>query len=255
MPTRTPPFDEASIDPATIKGVFFDLGGTLFTYHGMPGRSGELLVTAAQQMNIEAPPEAIGKAYQEANRRVAVEYGQKAYYLHADLFRDVFVQFCNALGGKFDDQIWDAYRLNHDAAVIEALAIRTECTATMKALRAKGLYLSIASNIDHQMLQALVERDGLDLLFNDWTSSEEAKSCKPDGAFFDYTREKSGLEMGNVLFVGDSPEHDILGAHRAGMKTALLAEPGIVAPLQSGKKTVAPDCKIDALSDLLEILT
>jgi len=255
MPTQTPRPDAVSIDRAAIKGVFFDLGGTLFTYHGMPGRSGKLLVTAAQQMNIEARPEAIGKAYQEANRRVAIAYGQKAYYLHADLFRDVFVQFCEALGGNFDDQIWEDYRHKHDAAVVEALAIRSECVPTMRALRERGLYLSIASNIDQQMLQALVERDQLDALFDDWTSSEEAKSCKPDRAFFDYTRKKSGFDMTDILFVGDSPEHDILGANQAGMKTALLAEPGIVAPLQSGKKTVAPDRKIDALSDLLEILT
>ena len=124
----------------------------------------------------------------------------------------------------------------------------------MEQLKDRGLYLSIASNIDHFMLEALIEREQLDALFDDWTSSEEAKSCKPHSAFFDHTQNKSGLDAGKILFVGDSPEHDILGAHTAGMRTALIAEPGVTAPLQSGKATVEPDHEIATLSDLLEII-
>ena len=246
---------DSSAQLTGVKGVFFDLGGTLYTYHGMPGRSGKLLLKAAEQMGIKAQPEAIGKAYQEANQKVAIAYGKKDYYLHADLFRDVFVQFCTALGGNFTAKIWEDYQSHHEQAVIDTLVLRNDCRSTLQALKDQGLYLCIASNIDQQMLQALVDRDQLDGLFDDWTSSEEANSCKPHGDFFDYTLKKSDLGAADILFVGDSPEHDILGGHTAGMKTALIAEPGVVAPLQSGKKTVAPDYTIDALSDLLMIMT
>ena len=237
-----------------IQGVFFDLGGTLFTYQSMPSRTGSLLIRAANQLGISAEPKQVGKAYQAANKRVAVAYGAKDYYLHADLFRDVFIEFCSEIGAEFDLEVWEDYRHKHDAAVIDALQMRPDCRATMEQLRDRGLYLSIASNIDHFMLEALIKREQLDALFNDWTSSEEAQSCKPHSAFFDHTRDKSGLGMSDILFVGDSPEHDILGAHAAGMRTALLVEPGVIAPLQSGKATVKPDYEIATLSGLLEIL-
>lgn len=262
MATRPPP--NSATGPSSdkpksrnrkdIKGVFFDLGGTLFTYQSMPSRTGSLLIRAANQLGITAEPKQVGKAYQAANKRVAVAYGAKDYYLHADLFRDVFTEFCNEIGSEFDLSVWDDYRHKHDAAVIDALQMRTDCRATMKQLREKGLYLSIASNIDHFMLEALIKREQLGELFNDWTSSEEAQSCKPHSAFFDCTQQKSGLDAGDILFVGDSPEHDILGAHNAGMRTALIVEPGVTAPLQSGKATVEPDYEIAELSDLLEIL-
>ena len=151
----------------------------MFTYQSMPRRTGSLLIRAANQLGITAEPKQVGKAYQAANNRVAVAYGAKDYYLHADLFRDVFTEFCIEMGAEFDLSVWDDYRHKHDAAVIDALQMRPDCRATMEQLKDRGLYLSIASNIDHFMLEALIEREQLDALFDDWTSSEEAKSCKP----------------------------------------------------------------------------
>ncbi len=244
----------SSADGRGIQGLFFDLGGTLFTYGAMPSRSGGLLMNAAAQLGIKASSDEIAVAYKTANENVATAYGQKDYYLHADLFRDVFIQFCSAVGGEFDVGVWEDYRHKHDAQVISGLQIRPDCRSTMQALREQGLYLSIASNIDHFMLEALIERENLEELFDDWTSSEEAESCKPHGDFFDCTQSKSGLDVGDILFVGDSPEHDILGAYAAGMRTALIVEPGVLPPLQSGKETVEPDHQIGALSELLSIV-
>jgi len=244
----------SSADGRGTQGVFFDLGGTLFTYSAMPSRTGELLVSAAEQLGVTLAPKDLGLAYQAANRNVAVAYGQKDYYLHADLFRDVFIEFCAGVGAEFNLEVWEDYRHKHDANVISALQIRPDCRSTMQSLRELGLYLSIASNIDHFMLEALVEREKLDELFDDWTSSEEAQSCKPHGDFFDVTQSKSGLDVGDILFVGDSPEHDILGGYSAGMQTALIVEAGVEPPLQSGKETVDPDYRIDELRDLLDIL-
>ena len=79
--------------------------------------------------------------------------------------------------------------------------------------------------------------------------------ANPTVIFFDCTQTKSGLDVGDILFVGDSPEHDILGGYSAGMRTALIVEPGMSPPLQSGRETVDPDHQIDELSDLLQILS
>jgi len=64
----------------------------------------------------------------------------------------------------------------------------------------------------------------------------------------------SGLQPSEVLFVGDSPEHDVLGAQAMGMQTALVRNGDLTAPLQSGKETPEPDYTIDMLCELVAIV-
>ena len=245
---------QASADGTGVQGVFFDLGGTLFTYQAMSDHHLQLLHEAANSMGRTTSTSELRSAHQKASQHVAHAYADKDYYLHADLFRDVFIQFCTEIGGEFDFELWQNYQPGYNASIIAALKVRPDCHSTLRALRERGYYTAIASNIDHQMLETLVEREQLDELFDDWTSSEEAQSCKPHPAFFDCTQDKSGLDVGDILFVGDSPEHDVLGGYSAGMRTALIVEPGVQPPLQTGKAQVAPDHQIGALADLLLLL-
>ena len=245
---------KASRDGTGIQGVFFDLGGTLYSYEGRSADHQRLLEQAVRQMGLKLTVEEIGDAHSRASLKVAHAYADKEYYLHAELFRDMFIQFCTEAGGEFDFALWQSYQPGYDAAVLEALKLRADCRSTLVELRERGYYTAIASNIDQQMLDALVEREALHELFDDWTSSEEAQSCKPHGLFFDCTQDKSGLDVGDILFVGDSPEHDIQGGYSAGMRTALIVEPGVQPPLQTGKEQIAADFEISALADLLDIL-
>ena len=123
----------------------------------------------------------------------------------------------------------------------------------MRALRERGHYVSIVSNIDDDYLLPLVERWQLDKLLDDWTSSEEARSCKPAPGFFRYALEKARCEAAEVLFVGDSPTHDIAGARALGMTTALISEKGQSPPGQFGEVPEAHH-EIEALAELLPIV-
>jgi FMN phosphatase YigB (HAD superfamily) len=88
--------------------------------------------------------------------------------------------------------------------------------------------------------------------FDHWTSSEEAKSCKPDPGIFDLALSKCGLSANEVMFVGDSREHDVKGAHRAGMRAVLISEEGGRSPLDIGD--AEPDHVIGALSELMDLV-
>ena len=132
--------------------------------------------------------------------------------------------------------------------------LREDCLDTLRALRERGLYLSIVSNIDDDHLFPMVERSGLNEVLDHWTSSEEARSCKPDPRFFELAMQKAGHSADQVLFVGDSPEHDVAGAKGVGMTTALIVEDGGAPPLQTGRATTAPDHQIRSLSELLELI-
>ena len=59
-----------------------------------------------------------------------------------------------------------------------------------------------------------------------------------------------GLRAEQVLFVGDSPEHDIAGAAALGMRTALIIDEGMPPPLQSGKQAIDAHHTIRSLAEL-----
>ena len=87
----------------SIKGVFFDLGGTLFSYRNMGRSTGPALLEAAGRMGITGDPRSIGKAYGLASREVNGVYAERDFYLHRDLFRDTFVRFVEQMEGAFDE--------------------------------------------------------------------------------------------------------------------------------------------------------
>jgi HAD superfamily hydrolase (TIGR01549 family) len=90
----------------------------------------------------------------------------------------------------------------------------------LAALRADGLWLGIAGNQTiraGRILRELFTAD-VDLIgtSDDWGAS------KPDLAFFKRVAEVVPFESGEILYVGDRLDNDILPARQAGMRTALV---------------------------------
>lgn len=237
-----------------VRGVFFDLGGTLFSYRNVARVHVPLLLEATQRLGATATPTAIKQAYAQASRELTEAYVDKPYFLHRDFFDHTFIRFARLLGVDHDEETLVWYRTTHHSRMLDCLELKPDCIATLTALKELGLYLSICSNIDDDMLEPLLARAGLQPFFDHWTSSETAQSCKPERRFFEYCLEKSGLTATEALFVGDSPEHDILGASAVGMRTALIIDAGIVPPLQTGRVTITADHTIHALSELTQIV-
>ena len=236
-----------------IKGVFFDLGGTLFSYRHVPRQHAELLATAAGRLGL-ADARPLKKAYGTALTALSASYAQKPYYLHRDLFKEAFEHCVALVGQRADEALTHWYLDAHQTCVFGSLELKSDCLETLKALRAQGLYVSIVSNIDEEMLTTLVAREALGPLLDHWTSSEEAQSCKPHRGFFEHCLRKSGLPAAELLFVGDSPEHDIEGAAAMGMQTALILDEGMPPPLQAGRASVAPQHTISHLRELTRIV-
>jgi 2-haloalkanoic acid dehalogenase type II len=237
-----------------FKGIFFDLGGTLVSYQGVNQVHAPLLLEAAARSDVMHDPRAIKLAYLQATQELTAQYATKDYYLHRDFFNDSLTRCFEILGSKIKADAEQWYVQQHGLRIRDCLQLKPDCHATLRALKANGLYLSIVSNIDDDMLEPIVARDGLAEHLDHWTSSEEAQSCKPHRRFFELCLEKSGLNANDVLFVGDSPEHDIEGADAMGMHTVLVVNDGAEPPLQSGRKTVAADYTIRHLSELLSLV-
>ena len=243
-----------------MKAVFFDFGGTLFSYGAfqaaMRGGDGEgvpIFAQAAERLGVPLDRRAIGKAYGTASARAFRKYNDRDYYLHRDLFEDSFHFFAEELGARADEDFvaW-FYDLQRDT-LIERFELRADCMETLAALRDEGLSLHIVSNIDDDYLKPMVERVGLQEVLDHWTSSEEARSCKPHPRFFELALEKAGVEARDVLFVGDSPAHDVAGAAPLGMSTALIVEEGAPPPGNFGDLPAA-DHEVRNLAELVPIV-
>jgi putative hydrolase of the HAD superfamily len=237
-----------------IKGIFFDLGGTLYTYKNVPAATTPLLHKALKKAGVVASKDQVKNAYMEATNLTIKEYSCKSYYLHESFFLAVFKSFIELLGGIAKNELNNWYIKSHRECIVNCLELKTDCISVLKTLKKKGVYISIVSNIDQDMLEPLIARDQLNKYLHHWTSSEKVKSCKPDKKIFQHALKLANLRAKEILFVGDSPEHDIAGASRLGMRTILITDGGMPPPLQSGVKKVTPDFTIKELSDILGVI-
>ena len=108
--------------------------------------------------------------------------------------------------------------------------------------------LCVLSNADDAWLRASLGK--ADLRFELVVSSESARSYKPRAKIFHDTADLLGLQPAEVLYVGDSPVADVLGAHNAGLPVAWLNRFAARLP----DKVPAPDAEITDLRGLLPLL-
>lgn len=237
-----------------IKGILFDLGGTLFSYERSP-EMGRTIFRAAKSIGVDVEPREIGSAWRAANESVMRSFAERDYFLHRDLFLETLRTFAASFDATVPDEVAEEFHAKQLSAVVDHLPIRPDCLETLAHLKRRGLYLAIVSNIDDDYLDPLVEKHGLDGVLDHWTSSEEARSCKPHTGIYHYALEKGGLGATETLFVGDSLHHDIAGANAAGLRSARIVEEGVTTPLTSGLKVTAqPEYEIDALAQLIDIV-
>jgi FMN phosphatase YigB (HAD superfamily) len=94
-----------------------------------------------------------------------------------------------------------------------------DAPAVLRELSGCGLRLGLFSNATHDpFIQQVVDRLGFRRWLDPVLSSGGVGIRKPDPAAFDPFPAAWSLPAGSMVVVGDSLEHDILGAHRAGMR-------------------------------------
>jgi 2-haloalkanoic acid dehalogenase type II len=108
--------------------------------------------------------------------------------------------------------------------------------------------VAVVSNADDDHLHHALQANGLDFEFI--LSSEAAQSYKPRPPIFLRAAQMFDLPPGEVLYVGDSPVMDVLGAHNAGMQVAWLNRFGVTRP----DKVPEPELEVADLMALADIL-
>lgn len=236
-----------------VTAVLFDLGGTLFGYDQRDLIRRPALV-ALQRLGIDTDDPNVAEQKRIASQEVEREYSVRSSFLHRDLFRDRVARTAERLGVAPTAEVLDQFDAENRQAIWDHLIPRSDAVPVLTELRNRGIYTAIVSNADDDYLDELVRRHGMERLLDDWTSSEAAQSCKPDARIYGLALRKSGRPAAETVFVGDSLEHDVAGAHAAGMRTVLIGEPGTRAPMSAGLPAGVADFTVTTLFEVLSII-
>jgi HAD superfamily hydrolase (TIGR01509 family) len=236
---------------APIDAVLFDFAGTLFSDRELRDvHLEQLRFVAAECASPVTDDRELRAAYRSGMGRAARAVMVRPFYSHRELFALTFREMAEELGGAIGPEVAQTAVDRQYRATVEHATLRPDARATIEVLRSCGVHVGVVSNIDDEQLQPMVRRLGLDTLLDAWTSSDEARSCKPDPAIYALALAKAGRPAAAALFVGDSVGHDVLGPAALGMRTAWL----VVDAKLHGDREHAADHEIDALAAVVAIV-
>jgi len=204
------------------RAAFFDFAGTLFSDRSLREVHLRQLRFVGETIGVTASDDELRANYRHGMGVAYRSIAMRPYYRHRELFGEAFAAMARSLGGELTDEQVSAAVDRQYKATIDNVELRADCLDTLRSLRERGLYVQIVSNIDDEQLDGLVARLGLAGAVDASVSSESAQSCKPDPGIYHWALRNAGCEPTEVLFVGDSVDHDIVGPASLGMSTALL---------------------------------
>lgn len=125
-----------------------------------------------------------------------------------------------------------------------------DAASTLHALRERGLRIGLISNTmwPGDLHRQEMARLGILSYFDDTLFSADLGLWKPQPALYRLALERLGVPAEQAFFVGDTPEHDLVGAQTVGMKTVYKRNNAFKP------NGIRPDAEISQLSELLDLL-
>jgi putative hydrolase of the HAD superfamily len=186
-----------------VKGVLFDLDGTLFDRD-----SAVRDLFAAQYRAFQG---VLGGVEPERYVERLLELDDHG---HADK-RTVFGRLVRELG--LDNALGDALTEHFREVYSKFGAPFPDALATLRELRARGIALALVTNGRTDTQAAKVSRLGLEPLLDATLISESEGLRKPDRRIFERALARIGVAPAHAWHVGDHPIADVAGAHAAGL--------------------------------------
>jgi HAD superfamily hydrolase (TIGR01662 family) len=116
--------------------------------------------------------------------------------------------------------IYDAWSSCHHFVLYDDVA------DVLRELRTRGLTIGLISNTA-RCLAKFQSHFALDGLFNVTVSSAEHGYMKPHPSIFQSALQQSNASVEESMMVGDSLNHDVLGARQVGMRAVLVCRAGV----------------------------
>jgi putative hydrolase of the HAD superfamily len=206
-----------------ISAVSLDAHGTLIE---LPSPAAPLRLMLEQRFGVRVSLEQVREAF-----AAEVRY----YRAHMVLGRDA--QSVVALRQRCAEVLREALPSSSTLAsvgtvalaetLLDSLRFRTfpDVLPTLRALRAAGLRLAVASNWDAS-LPELLDRLGVGAELDGVATSAEVGAAKPDPAVIEAALAYMGAAPALSVHVGDVYTEDVLGARAAGVEPILLLRDG-----------------------------
>lgn len=235
---------------AQIKGVFFDLGGTLRIAEEVPehqerakARMAQLAGAADVQAFIDMVEERY-KPYRDwalGENKEAGDYDLWAKWLLPELPEEKLQEICHELTYQYRQVKGLRHVVDGGLEVIQTL-------------HARGYKLGIISNlIGEREIPDWLRDDGLEQYFDAVVLSSVCHIRKPDPRMYQMGCDQLGLRPGECVSVADNLNRDITGAKAAGIGANVL----FISPEKLAKKTITdenrPDYIVHHFTQILEL--
>lgn len=244
-----------------IRAIGFDLFNTLITVEPQTLEdANKRLFASLSQRGFALDADSFKKAHREAALR-HIEHSRKSGRETHNRFwiRDALGEQGYAVSPE-DMRIGDAVEA-YFTAFLDHCRLIPETGEMLAALR-PSYRLGLLSNFTHgPAARKILSHVGLDSFFETVIISGELGYRKPDPRPFDELVKQLGVEGHRVLYVGDDPEPDILGARQAGLNpvwTTYVQDrkipfaAGVLYGGQENPESGVP--RISGWNDLLELL-
>lgn len=196
-----------------IKGVIFDIDGTLYDYAANDKIALKNLCKFAKE-NLNVDEEEFRKYYAEARQIVKERLSDGGSRHSRVLFFQTVLEllgknpFCYIL--KMYDSYWNPF--------LEAMKPFDDVKEFILKLRNSGKKISVCTDMTAHIQYRKIEKLGLKNLIDCMVTSEETGLEKPSPTMFKLALKKLDVDADEAVYFGDSLDRDIAGAAKIGIK-------------------------------------
>nr|BAD91552.1 L-2-haloacid dehalogenase [Burkholderia sp. WS] len=195
-----------------IKGIAFDLYGTLFDVHSVAGRCDEAFPARGREISALWRQKQLEYTWLRSMMNRYVDFEE----VTEDALRFACRHLRLELDGQTSNALCDAYL---------QLAPFDEVPSVLRELRGRGLKLAILSNGSPHSINAVVSNAGLRGEFDHLLSGDVVHVYKPDNRVYEIAESAFGLHRSAILFVS-SNAWDATGAGYFGFPTCWVNRTG-----------------------------
>lgn len=246
----------------SVKGIYFDLDDTLCGYWSAvsAGLEAAFAKHPIGDLSTEEVISVWAARFREFSKEVKEKEWYKQYLERGEITRTELMRLVLESQGIDDPQLAAELSATYAEERNANLKLFEESEKVLKALHGKyplGLITNGPADIQRQEIETLEIGKYFDHVFIEG----EFGIGKPSPKVFQAAQQAMGLEADEILFVGNSYEHDVLPAIRAFWRTVWVRRDSDVPPSsgRTGPKPIAqhcplPDAVVDDLGTLLKLL-
>ncbi len=204
-----------------LKAVFLDLGGTLIDLESDRKAHREMIKAFQSALDLQGHSRKLFERYQ-ARREELIEKLGTRWSQEQNVTRRVVATVLQEEGIPMREEHWEAFQRAYWDEHERWVELYPGVGRVLQGLRDAVLHIGLISDVDEDFLQLCLFKFPLEPYMDSITTSEEVGFAKPHEAIFRRALSKARCRTAEAVYVGDSPEKDVVGAAGVGMRSILI---------------------------------